>query len=220
MKKKSFILSIFLMFTAASLVLALLFAPLRSYYSAGYIEHAVAISGIETKKIKNAKASGKAYSNVVNNLEIETTSTKKARKAVRTSTSSSERAMPGIYQAPKFQNNKSGGIKTHSGRSGSSVTTSKSPAAEIPAGIFNPSFTNTKKPNGNKPEKESLIAPSPALSSGLKATTKAKAGGPPPEEGIGDTVTPTPTLPIGDGYVFLLLLATATAIIKLKKMLA
>ena len=73
MRKKSFVISLFVILSAVSLLLALVLTPLRSYYpdNTSYLDKAIVLSGVDFKgKIKNSGTSNKTYENITSDLQL------------------------------------------------------------------------------------------------------------------------------------------------------
>ena len=218
MKKKSIIALLVSALTGTSLLLALVFSPLRGYYSddTTLLDKTKTISGVDLNgKIKNARGSRSYQALSDNSLNISVNSTfakSTSRRNGSGETSFNSQNAQGIY----FVNNAaSKGVKVFGDENNSSVSNSGNKGNGNSAGLITSASLSNNKKQTSLSSKPGFISTTTDLTLAQKAGTKLNAGGPPPEEG--NPPTPTPNLPIGNGVSFMLILAVAFGSWKIKK---
>ncbi len=218
MKKKSLIILSITTLTAGSLLLALVFSPLRNYYAdnSSILDKTRILVGVDFNgNIKNARNSQSFQHFSTNFLNIP----QNAGSALKRSGSSSVSGGTSdsySYSSSFLDNNLSGKYGGSSGspssENNSGLNGSNNFVGNSSIGMLSSSSnTNAKKTT----TKTGFISTTTNLSSTMKAgNTKLNGPGGPPPDGGGDT---PPNLPIGDGVYFLLLAALSFGFIKFKK---
>ncbi len=220
MKKKSIVALSVSALTGTSLLLALVFSPLRGYYSddTTLLDKTQAISGVNFNgKIKNARnsrsyqvLSGNSF-DISGNL-ISTKGSSRRNGSGGTASVNSE-STPGIYFVNNAAIKGARGFGNENNSSGNKASNVSGNAIGL---ITSTSLSNQKKQNSVS-SKPGFISTTADLTLAQKSGTKLNAGsGPPPDSGNGDNPTPTPNLPVGDGVPFMLMLAVAFGSWKIK----
>jgi hypothetical protein len=220
MKKKSFIALSISVLTFGSLILALVFSPLRTYYADNSIilDGSKAISGVDLgSKIKNARSLS-SYQNFTGSfLNIPSTSSKLLSKnGLHSNGSSNLNEGSGDFSVINSSNSvakSANGIAMNS--DGTSASGNKS--NNFTGGFVNSSFlasNNDTKKSSTSSNKGFISTTSNLTSLQKSGTTKSNANGGPPPDGTGDI---PPNLPIGNGMLFMLGLAGIFGLLKFRK---
>ncbi|HLP05131.1 MAG TPA: hypothetical protein VK152_06855 [Paludibacter sp.] len=216
MKKKAFHITLFIFFAATSLVLALILAPMRLYYSgnSNYLDKLQTITGVDLNgKIKNSGDMEKTYSTISSNLNIPGKSgTENTQHSASNDIEEAQNAT--AFQKLPIQQERTEKITIISDKVLASGKNARRVSTGVPASMLSGSGNaETKK----TPSIKSGLTP---ISSDIATTKlsngKSNIGMPPPEEGEG---TPPPNLPVGNGLPFLLVSLFVYAGYKFRKIL-
>jgi hypothetical protein len=222
MKNKSIIALSVSVLTGTSLLLALVFSPLRGYYSDSttLLDKTKAISGVDLNgKIKNARDS-KTYQMLSDNsLNIpgNATSTKKVsgRNGSGVSTSDNSVNTPAMYYVINPVGNGSNGLGHENFTSVSKQQVNNVSGNAL--GLLTTASLSNPANRTATATKPGFISTTADLTLSSQAGPKYNADAPPPDSKNGDNPPTPPNLPIGNGIHFMLILAVVFATWKIKK---
>jgi len=211
---------------AVSVILALVFSPLRGTYfnHTNFLYKAVSMSGINNGKIKNARALTSSISEPTSlNIPTISNSGRKGYFAKR-STTGNRNHLSNLqinYNVVDAQSNFIGEPGTNSGNRNEKVSSVSQPQSNFIAS----SSVTKKSASTNISSSNAGYATSTTDLTIIQPKSGAKfnaggAGGPPPDSG-GDTPPvpgPVPSLPIGNGVHLMLFMAIALGAWKARKL--